>query len=296
MDERLLADLCTKVGVTPARVTPIREWAMSGVYRVEVDHGRTVVYKQASAPFLDEAHTVRAAAAAGVPVPRVYVSTRHAHLLGFLMADLGQPVRDPCDDAAACAAVRVHQARPPSGMAVHGAAQLAALPGQALHHLNQLRAAGRFGEATGLDTVLAGLTRRADRAAGADLQPVGLCHGELHPTSLHINPTGWRLLDWAKAFHGPGLLDLATWLGTRNPPDPDRMRNLLHTYVQAGGHPDALTDRGGLPAEIWALAWHRIWSATWLLTQAATAHPIGTDTWCAQVVRRQVTTAAELLQ
>jgi len=32
---------------------------------------------------------------------------------------------------------------------------------------------------------------------------------------------------------------------------------LIERYVQTGGHPTALEDRGGLPAEHWALGWHR---------------------------------------
>ncbi|MGW3859213.1 phosphotransferase [Micromonospora arida] len=59
------------------------------------------------------------------------------------------------------------------------------------------------------------------RADGAERPPFGLCHGEFHRTSLHVSRTGCRLVDWAKAFCGPGLFDLATWFGTRTPTEPD---------------------------------------------------------------------------
>ena len=51
--------------------------------------------------------------------------------------------------------------------------------------------------------------RRSDGyRGGARLAPYGLCHSEFHPTSLHVGASGWRLLDWARAFRGPGLIDL----------------------------------------------------------------------------------------
>ncbi|GAA1801536.1 hypothetical protein GCM10009682_24350 [Luedemannella flava] len=132
---------------------------------------------------------------------------------------------------------------------------------------------------------------------GADRQPFGLCHGELHPTSLHRGPAGLRLLDFGKAFHGPGLLDLATWFGTRHRPDHDRVAHLLGLYVAAGGHPDALASRGGLPAATWALGWHRVWAAAWFIEQAATgAFDATTDTAHGVIVHRQLTSAAALLR
>ncbi|GAA5615131.1 hypothetical protein Spla01_06336 [Streptomyces platensis] len=59
---------------------------------------------------------------------------------------------------------------------------------------------------------------------------------------------------------GPGLLDLASWHGTIEPPHPVRLRVFLEQYVSAGGTPDALAPRGGLTAENWALGWHRMWA------------------------------------
>ncbi len=133
-----------------------------------------------------------------------------------------------------------------------------------------------------------------DRAAGANLPPFGLVHGELHPTSIHIGARGPYLLDLAKAFIGPGLLDLATWHGTRHPPDAKRMHAQILRYVASGGYPDALTARGGIPAAEWALGWHRLWAANWLLDQAACGrNPLAPSALFA-AVRRQLITAREL--
>lgn len=93
-------------------------------------------------------------------------------------------------------------------------------------------------------------------------------HSEFHPTSLHIGERGWRLLDFARAFTGPGLLDLASWHGTIEPPHPIRLRVFLEQYVTAGGTPDALAPRGGLTAEHWALGWHRMWAVEWFMEQS----------------------------
>jgi hypothetical protein len=99
------------------------------------------------------------------------------------------------------------------------------------------------------------------RVVGAELPPFGLCHSEYHPTSLHIGARGWHLLDFARAFTGPGLLDLASWHGTLGNPDPARTTGLIKRYVALGGHQQALAPRGGLDAASWALGWHRLWAA-----------------------------------
>jgi hypothetical protein len=67
------------------------------------------------------------------------------------------------------------------------------------------------------------------------------------------------------ALVGPGLLDLASWSGLRRPADPPATRRLIEQYARAGGHHEALAERGGLPAERWALGWHRVRAAHWLL-------------------------------
>jgi aminoglycoside phosphotransferase (APT) family kinase protein len=178
------------------------------------------------------------------------------------------------------------------------AAALDGLPGRCLVHLGALRTAGRWPRTDDLDCRLDALDQVASvRSRDAELAPFGFCHGELHRTSVHIGVSGLALLDFAKAYVGPGLLDLATWYGTRTPPDPAALRRLIHTYIAVGGHPDSLTDRGGLRSEAWGLGWHRVWAAHWYLHHAANGvlDPAADDRH-ASVVRRQLRTAAFLLQ
>ncbi|MFC7483072.1 hypothetical protein ACFQX7_27985 [Luedemannella flava] len=94
---------------------------------------------------------------------------------------------------------------------------------------------------------------------------------------------------------------LACWTwqpgSARHRPDHDRVAHLLGLYVAAGGHPDALASRGGLPAATWALGWHRVWAAAWFIEQAATgAFDATTDTAHGVIVHRQLTSAAALLR
>ncbi|MFI7523979.1 phosphotransferase [Micromonospora globbae] len=96
------------------------------------------------------------------------------------------------------------------------------------------------------------------RTDGTERSPFGLCHGEFHPTSLHVSRTGCHLVGWAQAFTGPALLDLATWFGTRTPANPDRLDQLIRVYISAGGRPAAAASRGGLPAAPLGSGWHRI--------------------------------------
>jgi hypothetical protein len=193
--------------------------------------------------------------------------------------------------------VRLHATTPAPWLDALGEPELAALPSQALACLGQLQVAGRFPDASDLLGHLTALDQMAPtRATGAARPPVGPCHGELHPSALHVSPAGWHLLDFAMAFTGPGLLDLAAWSGLRRPADPPRTRRLITQYVHSGGHRDALVHRGGLAAEHWALGWHRVQAATWLLTCAATgADEPATDPRHLPVLRRQLTSARQLL-
>ncbi|HWR49296.1 MAG TPA: hypothetical protein VN327_17055 [Pseudonocardiaceae bacterium] len=300
---RLLARLTAEAGLP--RVTcrePIRVWRLSGVERLRPSGGPTVVFKYARPPFTGEDRVLATLAAQAVPVPRVSAAAVLDGMLGMILEDLGDPVRAATEHDAAVAAVRLHAACPALWLDKLSEPELAALPGKALARLEALRAAGRFADASDLFSLLTALDRMAPaRAAGTERPPFGFCHGELHPSALLITPrlitpTGWRLLDFAMAFTGPGLLDLAAWSGLRRPADPPRTRRLIERYVHSGGHRDALADRGGLPAERWALGWHRVQAASWLLTCATSGvdEPV-TDPRHLLVLRRQLTSAHELL-
>ncbi|RKR88425.1 phosphotransferase family enzyme [Micromonospora pisi] len=293
----LLAALTDNAGFDVVRREWIRVWQLSGVERLHLTGGATLVFKYAAGPFANEDRTLRYLAAHGVPVPRVRGSATIENTLGMLIEDLGPATREANEDDAAIAAARLHNLDPAPGLATLDETTLRALPARSLGHIHHLRDNGRLTDARKLAQLFHALNSIAPtRAAGADLAPFGICHSELHPTSLHITDHGWHLLDVAKAFNGPGILDLATWHGTRNPADPPRLRRLLTRYVQAGGNPHALTNRAGLPAETWALAWHRIWAAEALLHQTTiTTDQTGPEQGTIDAIQRQATGALELL-
>lgn len=54
--------------------------------------------------------------------------------------------------------------------------------------------------------------------------------------------------------------------------------------------------RGGLPAEYWALGWHRVQAVHWMLDCAVTGiDGPDTDARHIEILRRQLTSALELL-
>lgn len=291
-------DLCQRAGLAiPTKRAAIRVWALSGVQRLTLADGHTVIVKYATAPFMGEAQVLTAAAHAGAPVPAVHAATIHNKKLIMIVEDLGEPVRQPNDIDGAAAAAALHQKRiEPGGLPVWGEAQLADIPSHAVALLTGLRAGGRFATAADLLRPLELLARDAPHlAAGAETPPFGVMHGEFHPTALHIGSTGLRVIDFAMAFVGPGIFDLAAWQGTRQPPDPARIDNQLHAYINAGGDPRVLDPRGGRPAGVWALGWHRLWSTAWFLRLATSGDDDADDARVEQIIRRQVTSAVRLL-
>lgn len=275
---------------------PIRIWRLSGVERLHVREGSSVVFKYAVVPFTGEHRVLADLAAQGVPVADLRVATARDGILGMILHDLGQPVREPTEQDAALAAVRLHAADAPAWLEHLGESELAALPGRALGCRDQLTAAGRYGGTSDLREHLLILTQAARaRAAGPEWPPFGLCHGELHPSTVHIGVAGWHLLDFAMTLHGPGLLNLAAWSGLRLPPNPPHTRSLIEHYVHAGGHLEALADRGGYPPSTgrWAGTASR---PHWLLNCAITAiDPPDTDARHITVLRRQLTSVHDLL-
>jgi len=296
---QLCRSLLATLGISSVVASqPIRVWRLSGVERLRLPDQPSVVFKYALAPFTDEHRVLADLGAQGVPVPAVRAARTLEGMLGMILDDLGDPAREPVEHDAAVAARRLHTTAAPTWLQRLGEPELAALPERALACLDDLHAAGRFRDTTDLRELLSALADlAATRAGGAEREPFGLCHGELHPSAVHIDTDGrWRLLDFAMALHGPGLLDLAAWTGLRRPADPPATRRLIEQYVSLGGHPQALSDRGGLPAERWALGWHRVHAAHWLLN-CATCGIDGPDTDARhiQVLRRQLADALELL-
>ncbi|GAA1863895.1 hypothetical protein [Myceligenerans crystallogenes] len=270
---------------------PIRVWARSGVERLVFDGGMSVVFKYAEYPFDNEDHVLVEAAGAGLPVPAVHASAHRDGLLAMLIEDLGDARRQADLDDGARAAVELHAVPTLPGLSRLGRTELAALPTSAAGIL------GRFDLPDDVRAGLDSLVAAADaRAEGAELAPFGLVHSEFHHTSLHVTDEGVRVLDLARAFVGPGLLDLASWHGTIDAPDVERVRELIDLYRGQGGAPSAAEDRGGLDAASWALGWHRVWAAEWFAQQLDLGWADGAEDAWLTAISRHLIEAAGLLK
>ncbi|MGV9881754.1 hypothetical protein [Streptomyces sp. NPDC003006] len=107
---------------------------------------------------------------------------------------------------------------------------LSSLPARAAQHLDQLHAVDRWSDTGDIADALDQIAKAAGpRAAGTTLTPFGWVHSTFHPTSLHIGDHGWRLLDFARAFTGPGLLDLRRHQKTRQRPSRPKSTRTLHS-------------------------------------------------------------------
>ncbi|WP_327595261.1 aminoglycoside phosphotransferase family protein [Streptomyces chartreusis] len=294
----LLDNLLTMAGRTNAVREEVRVWSMSGVERLTFPDATTAIFKYAKRPFDNEDQALRLAHTLGVPVPQVHASAVLDGWLGMLMEDLGPAVRGSDDLDGTAAAVVLHGTRTAPALPVLDQARLRTLPNRSLEHLALLRKAERWQETDDVEDALDRIAQAAEaRSAGTTVAPFGWVHSEFHPTSLHIGQHGWRLLDFARAFTGPGLVDLASWHGTLDTPDPVRLRVFLEQYVTAGGTPDALTRRGGLAAENWALGWHRMWAVEWFMDQSIRwINDPATDPAYIKAVRRHLTDVLHLLE
>ncbi|MEU4999688.1 aminoglycoside phosphotransferase family protein [Streptomyces sp. NPDC021622] len=299
LNAELLDSVLTAAGQTAAVAREeVRVWSMSGVERLMFADGATAIFKYAKKPFDSEDQALRLAHTLGVPVPKVHASAVLDGWLGMLLEDLGTPIRDADDLDGAAAAVVLHRTRTGAALPVLDREGLRVLPSRALDHLDQLRKAERWHDTGDIENALDRIAQAAEaRSAGSTTAPFGWVHSEFHPTSLHIGQRGWRLLDFARAFTGPGLLDLASWHGTLDDPDPVRLRVFLETYVTEGGTPDALAERGGIAAEKWALGWHRMWAVEWFMEQSIRwINDPATDPIYVKTVRRHLTDALQLLE
>lgn len=289
----LLPTLLADAGLPAAPIRePLRVWAHSGVERLRFPGQASVVLKYADAPFDREHLALRLAERHGIPVPHVQAARTRPGILAMLMDDLGEPDREASDEDGAHAAVQFHKVNAEScpWLTRVDQAALVVMPHRIAASLEQLGLPGPAKLARALEPAA------ARRAAGAGLAPFGLCHSEYHPTSLHIGRRGWHLLDLARAFTGPGLLDLASWHGTVNDPDPARTQALVESYVAAGGPRQALAVRGGLDAASWALGWHRVWVADWFTAQIEHGWAAGAEIIWATAITRHLTEAASLLR
>lgn len=297
--ERTRETLLRRLGLPKPTSGPeiLHEWELSHVERLRLSGGGTLILKCAAEPFTHEDEFLEAAWQAGVDVPRPHTAVRGGSLLGMLLEDLGEPDRDPEEADGVTAAVNLHAAATPPCLAPADHAWLASLPDRASRSLRLLREQGRWEDTTDIAQTLQALSGGAgSRAEGVLTPPYGWVHSEFHPESLHISGQRVRLYDVARAFHGPGLLDLASWYGTVEAPDPASTRAMLEAYVAAGGDPGALAHRGGLAPEYWALGWHRVWVLEWFLAQALVwIGDSAADPAYIGAVRRHAHEAAELL-
>ena len=263
-----LDTLTERLGVTIGGREEIRVWSMSGVERLFLTGAGTAILKYAVEVFAAEPRILRHAAGHGAPVPALWADlTQDDGSTVMIMEDLGPQTREATVGDAARAAVTVHDCPPVPSAPVLNAEGLAALPTRTLQWLDALQEDGRWSGAQQLRRALGELEKVArHRASGAQIPPFGMCHSEFHPTSVHIGE-GDRLtvMDWARAYTGPGLLDLVSWQGTPEPLDLDAVSELITAYVAAGGPQEAMADRGGLPAHVWASGWDKLWIIEWFL-------------------------------
>jgi Phosphotransferase enzyme family len=291
--DTLFQRLAGAAEVAVASREPIRVWARSGVERLRLADGRSVIFKYAEAPFDTEDSVLAALAGRGLPVPALIEAAHREDVLGMLIEDLGPAERDADEDDGIAAAVVLHAAGEVAELPRLDQTILAGLPNRAL-----ATATRHWPEAAEIHHMLECLSKLADfRAVGTQFAPFGACHSEFHPSSVHIGAGGrLTMLDFARAFSGPGVLDLASWPGTIEAPDPGRVEDLLHRYVAAGGDSGALAERGGLPAARWALGWHRVWIVDWFIDRAPQwATDAATDQAWREVIRRHLSDAVALL-
>ncbi len=246
-------------------------WQLSRVERIVLEGGSTFILKRSRYPLTHEARVIHGLQQTDVPLPELRMSRVDGDILTMILEDLGPSERQPTLKEAAAVAAKIHRATPRVLLPVLDAATLRSLPLKIRGGVEQLASTGRWQE---LDLIRSLLDKIIASSAllsrGATNPPFGLCHSEFHPTSLHVGMNRTAVVDWARAFIGPGLLDLVSYGGTIDPPDPAGCRSLIEAYQSAGGPVEASDRRGGLPAAEWAIVWHRIWAVEWYVASCNT--------------------------
>jgi hypothetical protein len=241
LSDEQLAEILRQLGIDlPLHRDVLWAWFLSRVERVRLADGTNVIVKLARPPFEQEARILLALGELGLPVP-VVLRAGHCGPRGELvmvLEDLGLPIREATLAEGAEAARLLHGVSAPAWLPVLGEGQLTELPARSLAHLAILVESGRWSDCDELARLLhAAQTVAERRVEGVRRAPFGPCHSEYHPTSLHVGKSGWRLLDWARAFRGPGLIDLASWQGTQVPARPTSLDSYPNDQAPPASHP-----------------------------------------------------------
>lgn len=246
-------------------------WQLSRVERVVLEGGATFILKRSRHPLTKEARVIHGLRETDVPLPALCMSRVDGDILTMILEDLGPSERQPTLEEAASVAAKIHKATPPGWLPILDETALRSLPVKIRRGVEDLASAGRWRELGPIHGILDKIdANSALISRGATTPPFGLCHSEFHPTSLHVGTNRAAVVDWARAFIGPGLLDLASYGGTIDPPDLAACRSLIEAYRAAGGPTESSDQRGGLPAEEWAIVCHRLWAVDWYVESCNT--------------------------
>jgi aminoglycoside phosphotransferase (APT) family kinase protein len=87
-------------------------------------------------------------------------------------------------------------------------------------------------------TVAAELSRAVEQMAS----PVGVCHFDFHPDNVIVTRSGWRVIDWIGAAHGPTHADFARSLVLRANSGSPELRAFVRSVGVLGRAARAVTD------------------------------------------------------
>lgn len=268
----VLAEHLDGLGLAPdPRRETVRAGSHGGVERLRFPNGLTLIHKYGHTPLAHEAATHRVLQAAGVPVATLHSSEVREQHMTIVMEDLGEAERPATQDEVLALLLQLHAVPTPRGGPSLSEYTMVTLPDRARWHLDRLSDYGRWTNVVGRLTTDLEKVRKisADRAAGADKEPFGWVHTEFAGRGAHVGRKGVRLIDFARSYAGPVLLDLVSWGDGLDRARPREARAFLERYVDLGGPASTLDRRAGLAAERWALAWLRVWRVEWYLQQSA---------------------------